>query len=193
MRTAPVPTPAQLQAVLAQLNSCFGHYGLVRQLPLSPAWPTPDPGLLRLRLPAALRLEPPWSDQICSDYQYREIHCPSNVLDLRVRCSLPVSAALPAGCVRAGQWQLGEEVLAAPGHAWLLLLPDALPASQAGVVVRTDELFAWRHKAASSGCLSYFGTSATAGYPVPTELTAGLLPASTAHYSLNDWSQLRYC
>ena len=59
MRTAPMPTPAQLQAVLVQLNSCFGHYGPVRQLPLPAAWPNPDPGLLRLRLPAALRLEPP--------------------------------------------------------------------------------------------------------------------------------------
>ena len=187
-----MPTLVQLQAVLAQLNSCFGHYGPVRQLPLSATWSTPDPGLLRLRLPAALRLESPWSDQICSDYQYREIYCPPNVLDLRVRCSLPVSA-LPSGCVRAGQWPLGEEVLAAPGHAWLFLLPDALPAPPSGVVVRTDELLAWRHKAASSGCLSYFGTSATAGYLAPTELAAGLPLVSTAHYSLNDWYQLRYC
>ena len=64
MRTAPVPTPAQLQAVLAQLNGCFAHYGPVRQLALSAAWPNPDTGLLRLRLPAALPLEPPWLDQI---------------------------------------------------------------------------------------------------------------------------------
>ena len=192
MRTAPVPTLAQLQAVLAQLNSCFGHYGPVRQLALPAAWSTPDPGLLRLRLPAALRLESPWMDQICSDYLYREIHCPPNVLDLRVRCSLPVSV-LPAGCVRAGQWQIGEEVPAAPGHAWLLLLPDALPASPAGVVVLTGELLAWLHKAPSPGCLSYFGTSATVGYLAPTELAAGLPPVSTAQHSLNDWFQLRCC
>ena len=192
MRTAPMPTLVQLQAVLAQLNSCFGHYGPVRRLPLPAAWPNPDPGLLRLRLPAALRREPPWSDQICSDYLYREIHCPPNVLDLRVRCSLPVSA-LPAGCVRAGQWQLGEEVLAAPGHAWLLLLPDALPALPAGVVVRTGELLAWLYKGPSPGCISYFGASATVGYLAPTELAAGLPPASSAYYSLNDWFQLRCC
>ena len=192
MRTAPVPTPAQLQAVLAQLNSCFGHYGPVRRLPLPAAWPNPDPGLLLLRLPAALRREPPWSDQICSDYLYREIHCPPNVLDLRVRCSLPVSV-LPAGCVRAGQWQLTEEVPAAPGHAWLLLLPDALPASPAGVVVRTGELLAWLHKGPLPGCISYFGTSATVGYLAPTELAAGLPLVSTAQYSLNDWFQLRCC
>ena len=192
MRTAPVPTPNQLQAVLAQLNGCFGHYGLVRRLPLPAAWPNPDPGLLRLRLPPALRREPPWSDQICSDYLYREIYCPPNVLDLRVRCSLPVSA-LPAGCVRAGYWQIGEEVLAAPGHAWLFLLPDAPPASPTGVVVRTGDLLNLLQKAPLPGCLSYFGTTATAGYLVPTELAAGLHTALTAHNSLNDWPQLRYC
>ena len=102
-------------------------------------------------------------------------------------------SALPAGCVRAGQWQLGEEVSAAPGHAWLLLLPDALPALPAGVVVRTGELLAWLHQGPSPGCISYFGASATVGYLAPTELAAGLPPASTAYYSLNDWFQLRCC
>ena len=192
MRTAPMPTQAQLQAVLAQLNSCFGHYGPVRQLTLLAAWPNPDPGLLRLRLPATLRLYPPWMDQVCTDYLYQEAYCPPNTLDLRVRCSLPVSA-LPAGCIRAGHWQLGEEVLAAPGHAWLFLLPAALPAPPVGVVVRTAELLALLHKSPSPGCLSYFGTTATAGYLAPTKPAAGLPPASTAHYSLNDWTQLRYC
>ena len=189
MRTAPAPTPAQLQAVLAQLNSCFGHYGPVRRLPLPAAWPTADPGLLRLRLPAALRRGPPGWDPIGSDYLYREIHCPPNVLDLRVRCSLPVPDLSP-GCVRAGQWRLGEEVQAAPGHAWLFLLPNAPPA---GVVLRTGEVLAWRRKGPSSGCLSYFGTSVTAGCLASTELAAGLPPALTFCCSLNDWSQLRFC
>lgn len=188
-----LPTPAQLQAVLLELRSCFGRYGPVQQLPLPAAWPNPDPGLLRLRLPAGLRRETPWMDPVCTDYRYRETYCPPNTLDLRVRCSLPVSA-LPAGCARAGHWLLGDEVLAAPGHAWLLLLPDApLPAPPAGVVVLTGQLLAWLRGAPSPGCLSYFGTSASGGNLAPAELAAGRLPASTIHCSLNDWSQLRYC
>ncbi|MET4073617.1 hypothetical protein [Hymenobacter sp. UYCo722] len=193
MRTAPSPTPAQLQAVLAQLNGCFGHYGPVQQLPLPAAWSHPDPGLLRLRLPAALRRASPWMDPICPDYQYQETYCPPNTLDLRVRCSLPVSM-LPAGCARAGHWPLGEEVLAAPAHAWLLLLPDApIPAPLAGVVVLTSQLLAWLRESPFPGYLSYFGTSATDGYLAPTELAAGLPLASATHYSVNDWTQLRYC
>lgn len=193
MRTAPSPVPSQLQAVLAQLKSCFSHYGPVQQLTLPSAWPNPDPGLLRLRLPAALRRDSPWMDPICPDYQYRETYCPPNTLDLRVRCSLPVPT-LPAGCVQAGHWPLGEEVLAAPGHAWLLLLPDApIPAPPAGVVVLTSQLLAWLRESPSLGLFSYFGTSDTVGYLAPTELAAGLPLASTTQYSLNDWSQLRYC
>ncbi len=190
MPAAPRPTPAHRQAVLAQLNGCFGHYGPVRELALPAAWPNPDPGLLRLRLPAALRLESPWMDPVCPDYRYRETYRPPNALDLRVRCSVPVPA-LPAGCVRAGQWPLGAEVLAAPAHAWLLLLPDAPPAPPAGVVVRTGELLAWLRK--GCGCLSYFGTLATAGYLAPTALAAGSVTVSPTYRSLNDWFQLRCC
>ena len=191
MSFSQVPSPAQLDAVLAQLQRYFDYAGRVGRVPLPPAWHTSDPGLLRLCLPTALRREPPYRVSMVAD-DYGSVYCPPASLDLRVRCSLPVPVP-PPNCVRAGYWHLAEEVLVAPAHAWLLLLPTEPLAPPVGIVVLTGQLLAWLRHAPSPNCLTYFGTCVDGGYLTPANLAAGLPAAPTDYRSLNDWTQLRYC